>query len=1100
MSIARLKGALCLLFAASAASAAPVREIGQPYFENIPGTEDIANGVITVISQDQRGLLWFGTSEGLYSYDGYRFRAFRNQIEDPNSISDDYVRGLMPSSDGRMWVASQGGGVSIYDPRTDQFENHRPQAGDPHALPSVASLTLTESANGDVWVGFGNAGLARWSHATGQYDQVAIDADGAVAPLTVRALQFDRAGDLWIGTGDGIRRLRAGARVAESVHSQPDVPDSFDRQYVYALFEASDGRIWIGTQSQGAAVLDPRSGRVTRLASGANATSHPWVSGFVEPTPGRIWVHTYGGGIDVVDSASDRIVQRIHSDLAVPGGLALDRLTAPFKDRSGLIWIGTWGAGMQRHNPRNALAFRSLRHSALLQDGLSAASVLSTLPLDHDRVWIGTGGSGIDILDLKDGVIGGHRAHPTEPGALRDGTIRAMVRAQDGVIWVGTQHAGLQRYLPETEQFSEPVPGIPRGPIRQLLLRRDGTLAIGMQAALVILDPASGSARRMHLAAGQVFTDAVWSLAEDARGNLWVGTPNALMLWRPDLPYPEVIDGKEVVMRAVADLQIDGGGRLWASGPRGLARLIDWVDDQPVFEDYGRKLALSAPRLGQQVVPDGQGRLWNPRIVIDPRNDTAEPIGVADGIDIGSVEIGSGSMGPTGLLFFGGTRGLLIINPEEFEPWQFQPPLLLTSIDIDGQIHAPGSAAMGVQLRPGERRLTVEFAALDYSSPTSINYAYRLLGLDQDWIPTEASQRVASYHNLWPGDYQLQLRAQTRNGQFGAAMSMSLTVVAAWWQTPLALVLALLLLAALILAAVRLRTVQIGRRAQALEVLVARRTRELSDAKSGAEEALVELKGAQRQLVAAEKMASLGQLVAGVAHEINTPIGVAITAASHLQELAAEGNVKLAENKLTRGDLVRWKQEVEDASRLILSSLMRAGALIASFKQVSVDQSSGQRRRFRLSEFLGEVNTTLLPTLRRTPHQLHIDCDAGIELDSFPGALFQILTNLINNSLMHAFDDTATPGQMRVVARRQGNQLELAFSDSGRGMDANVAGHAFDPFFTTRRGSGGSGLGLHVTHNLVTQLLGGDIELITAPGKGAQFLIRIPLTAPEQAH
>lgn len=335
MPIARFLGALCLLIAAATVSATPVREIGEPYFESISGTEDIANGVVTAINQDQRGLLWFGTSEGLYTYDGYRFRAFRNQFDDPNSISDDYVRAMMPASDGRMWIASQGGGISIYDPRTDRFENHRPRAGDPHSLPSVASLTLAEDASGDVWVGFGNAGLARWSRATGRYEHVIVDADGAGTPLTVRALQFDRAGDLWIGTGDGIRRVRAGSSVAESVYSEPGVPGSFDRQYVYSLFEASDGRLWIGTQSQGAAVLDPRSGKLTRLETGDNATSHPWVSGFVEPMPGRIWIHTYGGGIDVVDAASDSIVQRIHSDLAVPGGLALDRLTEPSRTARG---------------------------------------------------------------------------------------------------------------------------------------------------------------------------------------------------------------------------------------------------------------------------------------------------------------------------------------------------------------------------------------------------------------------------------------------------------------------------------------------------------------------------------------------------------------------------------------------------------------------------------------------------------------------------------------------------------------------------------------------------------------------------------------------
>ena len=136
------------------------------------------------------------------------------------------------------------------------------------------------------------------------------------------------------------------------------------------------------------------------------------------------------------------------------------------------------------------------------------------------------------------------------------------------------------------------------------------------------------------------------------------------------------------------------------------------------------------------------------------------------------------------------------------------------------------------------------------------------------------------------------------------------------------------------------------------------------------------------------------------------------------------------------------------------------------------------------------------PTLRRSPHQLSIECDAQIELDSYPGALFQIVTNLINNAIMHAFDDGQI-GQMRMDARANGEDVEIKFADDGRGMDADVARRAFDPFFTTRRGSGGSGLGLHVVHNLVTQLLAGDIQLQTAPGQGTTVTLRFPRVTPD---
>lgn len=1072
--------------------------LGQPYFESITGTANLGNGVITIIAQDTRGLLWFGTPEGLYSHDGHRFRVYRNLANDPESIGDDYIRALLPHSDGTLWVATQGAGLSVYDPRTDRFSNHRPRPGDASSLPSFATLALAEGDDGDVWVGFGNLGMGRWKRSAQRFEAYPPEPGkaGALQDEIVRCLLRARNGDLWIGTGNGLQLRRAGSQVFERMASDPGVPGSLDGVYVYALLESSDGRIWIGTQSQGAAVLDPVSGELKRLDA-ANALSHPWVSGFVEPRPGRVWVHTYGGGIDVIDAGALAIVQRIKSDLSIPGGLALDRLTAPYQDRAGLIWVGTWGSGLQRHNPGNGAAFRTLRHSPQQPHGLTIGSVLSTLPLDANTVMVGTGGNGIDIVDLDRGVIAGHRADRDTPGALRDGTIRALTRDAAGNIWVGTQQAGLQRYDASSNTFSKPVPGITGGPIRCLLPVRGGLLVIGTQAGVQILDPRSGNVRTLRLSAERAFTDPIWSLVEDAAGQIWIGTPNMLVRLPAGAQFPVRVESASVPLRAITDLRLDAGDQLYATGPRGIARLVNWSQGEPVFEDFGATLGSQPFGLGQQLLPDDRGRLWSARALIDPANRQVEPIGIADGVDIGSVETGSGSISPGGLLFFGGTRGLLIIDPARFLPWRFSPPLLLTSVEIDGKPLPHAVLASGVELRPGQRRLNFEFAALDYSAPDSVRYAFRLVGLDEDWIETDAAQRSASYHNLWPGDYRLEVRARSRNGPWGDAMlTVPVAVIATWWQTPLALGLMLLGLLLSTYAGVRLRTLQMRRRAVELEALVERRTSELSQAKEKAEGALAELKGTQRQLVAAEKMASLGQLVAGVAHEINTPVGIAITAASHLEELAREGSGKLADNRLSKSDLNRWKNEVEESSRLILASLLRAGTLIASFKQVSVDQQSDQRRRFGLKAFLNEVQTTLTPTLRRTRHRLVIDCPEEIELDSYPGALFQILTNLVNNALLHAFD-TEIPGQMQIQARSDGERLTLVFSDDGRGMDAQTALRAFDPFFTTRRGGGGSGLGLHIVHNLVTQLLAGEIELHTAPGQGTRFTMRFARKTPE---
>lgn len=281
------------------------------------------------------------------------------------------------------------------------------------------------------------------------------------------------------------------------------------------------------------------------------------------------------------------------------------------------------------------------------------------------------------------------------------------------------------------------------------------------------------------------------------------------------------------------------------------------------------------------------------------------------------------------------------------------------------------------------------------------------------------------------------------------------------------------------------------RYAERLQQEVGERTHELSRAKEQAEHTLLELLGTQKQLVAAEKMASLGQLVAGVAHEINTPIGIAVTAASHLRDLGRGFANKIDAGKMTRSDLSAWRAASDEASRLILGSLERAHSLIGSFKQVAVDQTSEHRRSFDLADFLREVAFALQPTYKRTLHTLTIDCPGGIRLDTYPGALFQILTNLVNNSLLHAFSEDQQ-GQMQITASADGDSIHLSYRDDGRGMPADVAARAFDPFFTTRRGSGGSGLGLHLVYNLVTQLLGGRIELVSTPGQGSEFRLHFP--------
>ncbi len=1032
----------------------------QPYFESVPETDTLANGIVTHIRQDTRGLIWYGTPEGLVSFDGYRLRSYRHNASDPTSIGDDYVRALLAHSNGELWVATQSAGISIFDPKTDSFR-HIPPGSD--GLPGVAVLVMSEAPDGSVFVGLGNAGLAQID-ATGKVRRIAIDRKAEPAAVmgagTVRSLAFDASGQMYIGTGAGLWRRRADGAMAPFIDALAD-------RYIYALRVIGD-QLWIGTQAHGAAVLDLLDERLTPIPAGEQGLAHPWVSGFVE-VDGEVWVHTYGGGISVVNSGKVR--RTLRSDLSVPGGLALDRLTEPLRDRSGLIWIGTWGAGLQKHNPLNAKAFRSLRHSLRDPGGLSHPNVLSTLPIHGERALIGTDGLGIDVLDFELGIVDRIRADPTRADGLRDGTVRAMARTAIGEIYVGTQLGGVQRWL-GAQRFSPPL-AIPASPVRRLLATPIG-LVVGLQGGLVVVD--GDFVREMMRGPGAAFTDPVWSLAMGTDA-LYVGTPNVLLRWGRDEPYP-VADLE--APRGALDLRFDGRGTLWMVTAAGL---FSKSADSDRFEAF----PLPAEQLiGPQLLLDGNGRMFSPRVLIDIEARQSYALGLAEGIDIGSIEVGAASATDSGLMMFGGTRGLLIVDPSAFKAWSYEAPMLLSGVEFDGiaRVGAPH-----IDVPTTTQRLGLAFAALDYLAPSQTRYRYRLHGLDRDWIDGDARQ--VSYQKIWPGRYRFEVAASVR-GKWGTPLTLDIEWQPAFWQRPSAWALGLLAAFGLIVAGWRWRSARLIAREHALERLVEERTQQLSAAKERAETALDTLRGAQRQLVEAEKMASLGQLVAGVAHEINTPVGVAVTAASHLDDLANASRRQLAGGTLTRQELQRWQNDVQQSATLILNSLRRASDLVASFKQVSVDQSSGQRRRVVLGHFLHEVDVTLHAALRRTAHQLSIDCTEHIEFETHPGALFQVLTNLVNNALLHAFDNQRA-GKIRVTATKLAGKVVIEFVDDGCGMDAETAKRAFDPFFTTRRGSGGSGLGLHIVHNLVTQLLGGSIELKTAPGEGTRFLIRLPL-------
>ena len=267
---------------------------------------------------------------------------------------------------------------------------------------------------------------------------------------------------------------------------------------------------------------------------------------------------------------------------------------------------------------------------------------------------------------------------------------------------------------------------------------------------------------------------------------------------------------------------------------------------------------------------------------------------------------------------------------------------------------------------------------------------------------------------------------------------------------------------------------------------------DLKTARDRAEGTLEDLLATQNHLVQAEKMASLGRLVAAAAHEINTPLGVAVTLAALFSERADELAASLHAGRLRRSEMERYLAATREGCDLQLANLQRAADLVHSFKQVAADQTSDARRRFELGACLSDIVISIGPVWRKAGHRVDIACPEPIELDGYPGVISQILTNFVTNSILHGFEPGQT-GVLTITARLPDpGTIELCYGDNGKGIAPEARDKVFQPFFTTRHGSGGTGLGLHIIHNLVTGKLGGSIEMHSEEGRGVRFVLRFP--------
>jgi signal transduction histidine kinase len=285
---------------------------------------------------------------------------------------------------------------------------------------------------------------------------------------------------------------------------------------------------------------------------------------------------------------------------------------------------------------------------------------------------------------------------------------------------------------------------------------------------------------------------------------------------------------------------------------------------------------------------------------------------------------------------------------------------------------------------------------------------------------------------------------------------------------------------------------QLEKNKELLEDKVQERTLTLQDTNKALTDTLDKVKNMQGQLIESEKMASLGGLVAGIAHEVNTPIGISLTATTFLVEKNRKIQINYHQKKMTQENFEEFLNVVDESCDIILHNIQRATAIIQNFKKVAVDQSIEEKRCFNLNHYLHEIIKSLHPKLKKFKLKLDVECDELINIKSYPGAYYQIFSNLIMNSLIHGFDEKIS-GSIKISVKIENEKLNIDYIDNGKGMDEEVVKKVFEPFVTTRRNQGGTGLGAHILYNIVSQQLKGSIYCNSSIGKGVTFTMSIPV-------
>lgn len=1111
---------------------------------------------IRALQHDAQGRLWIGTAQGLARLDpDGTMSVWRHRSGDAYALPGDRVVALYIDHSDLLWVGTWTGGLARFDPQTEAFQWLAQQDNGSAGLPANAVTALSAAADGSLWLGMVDRGGVVQRYPDGSSRRLTSqsvteprlsfdDVSGLLAQPDGIWVGYIRGGLDFFGSTGEMRHFAAG-----------NDPGQLSGSTVQGLAVDQQNRLWIGALGGGVYSLcadctEPQRWPVDvegKTGPVANSVNQIMVS-----RNGFVWFAIRRGGLSWYEPDADRwgSLTRASVDQI---GLASESATTVFEDDQGVLWVGTQGGGISRIQRDEAGRPQSVTHYSE-PEGLASGMVGAIVGADDGSLWVSTtrGLCRIALPQVHFECLGDR-----DPILAADFFVGAGVKDSHGGLHFGSSRGLVSIADPANVQFvptsgnlvfselrigNRPMyPGgidSPlKGPIeraKQLRLRHDQDL-LSIEFAALNLRRSQALQYRYRLRGRSddwIETDATRRIAT------YTGLPFGKYQFEVEaLDGTAPVGRRELLIEVLAAPWQSPIARLgYALALMGLLGFLAWryrvrlLERERVQDTLAQSEAMLKYSLW-----GSRGELWDADLAMGTliRRNRLEHLAATREVTDDSLQAYIGFVHEEDLPRFdaalqeckNGSVDLFECSyrSKDFEGqwrWLLSRGRVFTRDALGHATRMVGTTFDITELRANEDALRKSEDRLNLALWSSGDEMWDIdltTGVVRRENPLSVLAMPAEARFATIGDYMEFVHPSDQKSLRSALLahlkqtvdhfecSYRLRAVTGGWLW--------------VLGRGRVRAFDDQCRAtrvvgtnrditqlkqveedlrwlnEELELRVSKRTEALAQSNTDLKFTLDQLRRTQRQLIESEKLAALGGLVAGVAHEINTPLGVGVTAASHLQQETEHLARLLNDSRMTRAELDRFIEQARLSSDLVLRNLDRASHLVKSFKQVAVDQSSEQRRVIDAREYLAEILLSLHPRLKKSRIQIETVCPEHVIMDTFPGALYQILVNLVMNSLVHGYDE-GTAGRIDIQVQRDGETVVIDYADDGRGMTEEIQKRIFEPFFTTRRGCGGSGLGMHIVYNLVTQILCGTVTCESEPGHGARFHLEIPRTAP----